>query len=106
MALEDKDWARAARYAWMTLHIDVADADVHVMLGDALAGQGTWPAAAEELATALKLKPKDDAIAIKLARAHQAAGQRDAAGEVVKALIERDPDNVEARELLNTLDKK
>jgi tetratricopeptide (TPR) repeat protein len=106
MALEDEDWARAARYAWMTLHIDVADADAHVMLGDALAGQGTWPAAVDEFATAHQLKPKDDAIAIKLARAHRAAGQRDAAIEVVKAMIERDPDNAEARELLRELNNE
>jgi tetratricopeptide (TPR) repeat protein len=106
MAAEDKDWARAARYAWMTLHIDVADADAHVILGDALAGQGTWPAAADEFDVAIRLKPKDEAIAIKLARALDAAGRRDAAIEAVKALIERSPDNTEARELLKELESK
>jgi predicted Zn-dependent protease len=103
MALEDKDFARAARYAWVTLHIDVADPEAHAMLADALAGQEKWLDAADEYRTVVELKPNDHAAMLKLARSQRAAGQLDAAAETAEQLLARDPENRAARELLEQL---
>jgi tetratricopeptide (TPR) repeat protein len=104
MALEDHDWGRAVRFAWMTLHIDVADAEAHAMLGDACAGQSKWADAADEYRTVLQLKPNDRSAPLKLARAYRSAGQREDAIETAQQLLARDPENREARELLDELE--
>jgi tetratricopeptide (TPR) repeat protein len=106
MAVEDKDWERAARYAWMTLHIDVADADAHAMLADASAALGRWPDAVDEYRAVRQLKPKDRSVLIKLARAYRAAGQSAAAIEAAQQLLAEDPENREARELLKALESR
>jgi tetratricopeptide (TPR) repeat protein len=103
MAAEDKDWARAARYAWMTLHIDVTDSDAHAVLAEALTEQEKWSQAADEYRSILELRPDDQTIAVKLAKSLRAAGNREAAVDVIKQLLLKDPKNSEARELLDEL---
>jgi tetratricopeptide (TPR) repeat protein len=101
MAAEDADWNRAQRYAWMTLHIDVADVEAITILADSLAAQKQWPLAADEYRAVVKLRPDDPAARIKLAKSLRAAGDSNAAIGVVKELLEKDPKNAEARELFD-----
>jgi predicted Zn-dependent protease len=103
MAADENDWARAIRFAWMTLHIDVKDPDAHSILADALTAQEKWSQAADEYRTVVQLRPADRSARVKLAKSLHAAGDRDAAIEVIKELLAKDPDNSEARELLEVL---
>lgn len=105
MALEDKDWEHAARYASMTLHIDVADVEAHAILGEALAALQKWPDAADEYRLIRQLRPNDRSVLLKLAKALRGAGERDAAIEIVKEMLAREPENGEARELLKELNR-
>jgi len=105
MATEDGNWENAARYAEMTLHIDVADVEAHRLLADALVALQRWPAAADELRVLRELQPGDASVALKLARALRDGGQNDAATTVVKEILEKDPENAAARELLKELNR-
>ena len=106
MAAEDEDWERAARFAWMTLHIDVADVEAHTTLADARAAMQKWPEAVDEYKVIRGLRPNDRTVSLKLARALREAGERDEAIETVKELLSKDPENGEARELLKELESK
>jgi tetratricopeptide (TPR) repeat protein len=106
LAAQSKDWERVARYAWMTIHIDVADAEAHILLGDASAELGKWPDAADEYLTARALRPGDPALPLKLARAYLATDNHEAAREIVKELLARDPEHRAARELWQQLRKQ
>jgi tetratricopeptide (TPR) repeat protein len=106
MAVEDKDWDRAARYASMTLHIDVADVEAHGILAEALAALQKWRDAADEYSLMRQLRPNDRTVLLKLAKALREAGDRDAAIETVKELLAKHPENAEARELLKLLESK
>jgi cytochrome c-type biogenesis protein CcmH/NrfG len=106
MAVEDKDWEQVARYASMTLHIDVADVEAHAMLADALAALQKWPDAVDEYRLIRQLQPNDRSVLLKLAKALRGAGGRDAAIETVKELLAKEPENSEARELLKELESR
>jgi tetratricopeptide (TPR) repeat protein len=103
MAAEDEDWPEAERFAWMTLHIDVADADAHAILADSLAGRKNWSEAAQQYRTVLHLRPTDRSAWLKLAKSLEASGDRNGAIETLKELLEKEPENREARELFEQL---
>jgi tetratricopeptide (TPR) repeat protein len=106
MALEDKNWDAAARYAAMTLHIDVADVEAHTILGEALTAQQKWRDAADEYKWMRQLRPNDRSVLLKLAQALHRAGDAAAATAAVKELLEKEPENAEARELLKQFESK
>ncbi len=106
MAADDKDWARAAQYAWRTLHIDVADAEAHELLAKACLGQEKWVDAVDEFLTLRQLRPKDNSVVLELAEALDKAGQRGKAIETMKELLANDPENSQARELLEKLESR
>jgi tetratricopeptide (TPR) repeat protein len=103
LAAEDKDWAAAARYAWMTLHINVTDLDAHTILAEAMSEQQRWAEAADEYRVISELRPTDLSVRLKLAKALNDAGNRQAAIKVLDELVSKDPNNTEARELLDQL---
>jgi tetratricopeptide (TPR) repeat protein len=106
MAMEEKDWQAAARWSAMTLHIDVADVEAHAILSEALAAQQKWPDAADEYRLMRQLRPNDRSVPLKLAQALHRAGDTTAAIATVKELLEKEPENAEARELLKQLESK
>jgi tetratricopeptide (TPR) repeat protein len=103
MALADKNYPEAARYANMALQIDVLDPETHRMLGAAAAELKDHPRAVKEYAVAVELKPDEASLKLALARSQIAAGQKDQARGLLKQLLEKDPDAAEAQELLKTL---
>jgi tetratricopeptide (TPR) repeat protein len=103
MAAEDGDWPRAELFAWQTIHANVADADAHSILADALAGQQKWAEAAEEYRVLLELRPAERSAWLRLARALQSMGDREGAIAAVQQLLEKEPENTDGRELLKAL---
>ena len=103
MAAEEQDWERAARFAWMSLHIDALDTDSHAILAEALAARNRWQECVEEYRTLQELRPADESIPLKLARAQKSSGDRDGAIRTVSAILEKKPQNMEARQLLDEL---
>ena len=57
LALAEKDYTAAARWANQALEIDVNDAEVHRLLARALVGGGKYAAAIEEYEIAVELDP-------------------------------------------------
>ena len=94
------DAARAERWAWECLYVDVYNPTSHVLLGDALAA-GKRPEKAEaEYRVALDLKPRKPAdIQLKLARAQRDAGRADDAKATLDAILKADPEHPEAKAL-------
>jgi tetratricopeptide (TPR) repeat protein len=105
MAVEAKDWPRAARFARMILHINVSDLDAHMLLAEAMEGERNWSQAAGEYRSILELRPDDVAATIKLAKALKEAGDRDRALDLINKLLDRDPNNTDARELREELQR-
>ncbi len=103
MALADDNFDDAYKYARMTLHIDVLDADVHRLLGAALAGKKDYPRAIAEYETALELKPEDSGLQLELAEVLIAANRKADARNLVDRVLEKDSGNSSAKRLLKQL---
>ncbi|WP_337177062.1 tetratricopeptide repeat protein [Paludisphaera sp.] len=103
--LAAEDPARAEKWAWECLYVDVYNPTSHVILGDAFAAGKKFDQAAAEYRVALDLKPKKPAdIKLKLARALRDAGQPDDARSTLDELLKADPDHPEAKELREELE--
>jgi len=105
MALERRDYETAAKWANQGLQIDVMDAKVHQMLGEALAGLARYAPAIEEFETAVRLEPDEPSVRFALADACLQNGQPEKAREALEALLERVPDYPGARVLLENLEE-
>ena len=103
MALADDNFDDAYKYARMTLHIDVLDADVHRLLGAALAGKKEHLRAITEYETALELKPEDPLLQLELADVLIAANRKPDARKLVDKILEKDAGNSAAKRLLKQL---
>jgi Tfp pilus assembly protein PilF len=68
MALDNKEFAEAVRYARLALHIDVLDVETHRILAQAYAGLKQFSEAADEWSVALQLKPGEPDFEIELSR--------------------------------------
>lgn len=95
----------AERYARQALEIDVVDAGVQKILGDALLGQKKYPAAVEAYSQALAVNPRADDARLGLARTYLALREKDKARNEVGQVLLHDPDNDAARALRDTLKK-
>lgn len=102
IALDEKEYNDAVKHGRQALHVDVLDADVHTLLGDAYRHTGDLPRSIREYEVALKLEREDARLG--LARALIAAGRQDDARSQLDKLLESDPDHAEARKLRDTLD--
>jgi tetratricopeptide (TPR) repeat protein len=103
MFLAEKNHAEVVKYATLALHIDVLDADTHRLLAEGHRGLKQFDRAVREFGVALELKPGDSELELALAETHLSAGQKDEAKAVLERLLDREPDNTAAQELLKSL---
>lgn len=103
MELTDGNFEEAYKYARMTLHIDVLDAEVHRLLGASLCGLKQYLRAINEYETALDLKPGDADLQLGLAEALIAADRKPDAKNVVDKILEKDSKNERAQRLAEEL---
>ncbi|MGE3314161.1 MAG: tetratricopeptide repeat protein [Planctomycetaceae bacterium] len=104
LALAAKNWNAAVEYGRQALFVDVLDAEVHRMLGEAWTGLGNRTRAILELETALDLKPGDDLLQLAAARAHLDAGEKSEGRAHLEAVLKRTPGQPEAVRLLKSLE--
>ena len=90
-------WTREA------LHINVRDVDIHVWRAEALLAQKSPGPAADEYAAAITLEPDRAELRLALAEAYIQAERADDAKAVLDALLEKDPQNTAAANLLKRL---
>lgn len=105
LALAGRRFAEAAGWCSAANQIDVMDALVHRMWGDALMGEGKLLQAVEEYEVAVRLDADDLSLRLDLAKAWLAAGRPPNASAALKELLKRSPDHAEAQALLETLDE-
>ena len=103
MALAEKNYEEAFKYARLTLHIDVLDADVHQLLGASLAGLKRYPRAISEYETALELKPEDIDLQLGLAETLMAADRKPEAKKLIDKILAKNAENEKARRLAANL---
>jgi tetratricopeptide (TPR) repeat protein len=103
MELAENNFEEAYKYARMTLHIDVLDADVHRLLGASLRGLKQYPRAIVEYETALELKPADVGLQLGLAETLLEAERKPDAKKLVDKILGKDPSNEAAKKLKERL---
>jgi cellulose synthase operon protein C len=103
LALKQKHYADAIRFAKSALYVDVLDADIHRQLGEGWLGAGDAKKAVVELEAAADLKPKDSDVELALSKALIAAGRKADARPRLEAILERDPKQTDARALLDSI---
>jgi len=103
LALDRGDFDAAYRFARESLEIDVRDGEIHGLLGEALAGQARQKEAVEELRTAVELSPEALPLRLKLARGLVKLGRAEEARTVLERLLEKWPEDTEAKSLLESL---
>ncbi len=103
MSLDEGDAAAAEKFAMQALHIDVLDAEIHRILGEALNEQKNWDKAIREFEVALELKPADATLEIGLAKSLLGHRQSAAARDVLQKLLQREPAHAEAEKLLKSI---
>ena len=101
--LSEGTFEAAYKFAKLTLHIDVLDADVHRILGDALSGLKDFNRSIAEYETGLELKPKDTNIQLGLAETYLLVEKRDKAEKLVEEVLKKDDRNERALRLLERL---
>ena len=99
MALAEDNFDESFKFAKLTLHIDVFDADVHRLLGESLRGLKQYPRAIAEFETALELKPKDPDLQINLAETFLLSDRKDDAQKLVDEVLKRKPDHEGAKKM-------
>jgi tetratricopeptide (TPR) repeat protein len=103
IALADKNYAEAVRYANLALQVDVLDPEVHRMLGAASAELKDFARSAKEFGVAFELQPDDPALELALARSLLALGDKDRARQHLEHILKADPEQAEAQQLLKSL---
>jgi Tfp pilus assembly protein PilF len=103
LARASGDTSAAARWTREALHIDVRDVEMHVWRAEALMAQSQPGHAAREYDMAVELAPDRNDLRLALAQAYLQSAQTAQAKAAIKTLIEREPDNTAAKELLEKL---
>lgn len=106
MALDRRDYRAAVDWANQGLEIDVMDAKVHRMAGDAYRGLQQYAAAIEEYQAAVELQPDDPQGRFALADAYLQTGQLAEARRALEVLLQRVPDYPGADVLLESLKER
>ncbi len=101
--LDDKDYDNALKHAKSALHIDVLDVDIHRMLGEAYAGKQDYGRAIDEFEVALELAPGNAELMYLHADAQFQSGNKPAAEETLKKLLQKHPGHKAGQELLKRL---
>jgi tetratricopeptide (TPR) repeat protein len=103
LAVAANNWPAADRWATEALHIQVIDPELHAWRAESLASQGNAAAAADEFATAIELDPDQPKWRLSLAAALVKSDRRAEAKTALEELLKREPDNADAKKLLETL---
>ena len=103
LSLSEGKFDEAYKFAKLTLHIDVLDADIHRILAEACIGKQEFDRAISEFEVALELKPKDIASQLGLAEAYIATDRKKDAKKLVDDVLQREPGNERANRLSDTL---
>lgn len=105
IALDDGEHEKAVKFGRDALFVDVTNVDVHRILGLANLALKNHEMAAREFEVALELKPDEagDDVELGLARAYIGLDRKDDARARLNAILARDEDNQDARELLEKL---
>ncbi|HEY0982943.1 tetratricopeptide repeat protein [Schlesneria sp.] len=99
LALEEGKFETAYKFGKLALHIDVLDAEVHRILGEALLDTKEFGQAIREFETALELKPKSTDAQLGLAQAYLASGQKEKADVLIEEVLKGDSNNARAQKL-------
>ena len=97
MAYDADDYAAAAKFAKLALHVDVLDANVHLLLARSLRHLKQLPAALDEYGVALQLKPGETDWDLEYAETLWDAGHQDEARKRLDALLKKHPDHATAK---------
>jgi cellulose synthase operon protein C len=92
LALSEGNFESAFKFAKLTLQIDVLDAEVHRILGDALSGLKDFDRSISEYETSLELKPKDINTMLGLAETYLLVEKRDKAKKLVAEVLAKEPE--------------
>jgi tetratricopeptide (TPR) repeat protein len=101
LSLEADDLGDAVRWGTEAYRIDVMDAEVHAMLGDAFSRKQQFGRAVGELETAVELTPGRADWQVALAENYLHAGSRQHAIEILNKTLSENPDHQRARTLLD-----
>lgn len=99
LALSENNFEQAFKYARLALQIDVLDAEIHRMLGDACRGLKDQKRAIEEYEVALELKPKDVEAQLSLAEAYMESERTNDARKLLDEVLKKDSGNTRATRL-------
>jgi cellulose synthase operon protein C len=105
LELARRDFAAAAKWARRALHLDVQDAEVHSLLGAALAGEKKQAAAIAEYEVAIRLDTRQADSYAALAELQIELGRVDDARLVLGRLKELAPDHAKLSELEKGIQK-
>ncbi|MBS0210998.1 MAG: tetratricopeptide repeat protein [Planctomycetes bacterium] len=103
LALEEENYAAAARWGREALYANVQDGDSHRLLADALVGQRKFKDAIEEFQAAISLDEKQPAWRFSLADAYLQGGDTAGAIETLERLVAIAPEYPGAAQLLEAL---
>jgi tetratricopeptide (TPR) repeat protein len=103
IALSERNYEAAIKYSKLTLHIDVLDADIHRIYGEACRETHDFKRAVMEFETAIELKPKDVDSQLGLAETYLAMDRKDEASKLVDAVLAKEAENERAKSLNNRL---
>jgi len=99
LAITEKDFAVARTFGIKALHVDVLEARVHAVLGRANRETQQVDRAIEEYRVGLELKPGDAELQLGLAECYLVQNRKDAARELIEAVLKDDPDHAAAKAL-------
>jgi tetratricopeptide (TPR) repeat protein len=105
LALNEKDYPTARRYAELSLEIDVLSPETHEILAQSLGELGEFDRAAREWGTAAECQPKEPRYRVEQARALGKGGRVDDGVRVLEELLKTMPGHTPAQQLLEELSK-
>lgn len=97
LALSEKQYDTAYKFAKLALHIDVLDAETHRLLAESSRYRNDMKQAVEEYEVALELKPKDLDIQLGLADLYIALDRPDDAKKLAAEILKTSPDEERAK---------
>jgi len=103
LLLEQNDFAGAVHYGRMALEVDVMDAEIHHVLGQAYASLKQTDNAISEYESAIELNAEDEASVVALARLLIDAKRSSDAKRVLDAFLELNPDVATVQTLRDSL---
>lgn len=105
LALSEKQYETAYKYAKLALHIDVLDAETHRILAESCRHRNDVKRAIDEYEVALELKPKDTEIQLGLADLYVSLGRMEDAKKLTDDVLKTSPDDARAKSIAKQANK-